>query len=744
MQSNLNVALPAVKARAAARTPFLARLRVSHKLTLAALALGVPSVGLVYLLANQQQKDINVARQEMSGDTALRVLGDLQTHIEAFSAQAHRERLAGSTNTSASAALAARVDADLKVLAGEAQGLNFTKDAEDLQSAWASFREGVGTAFPQQVASDYSDLIEEHVHEIVDVLGNSSGVILDPELASYYTGTVLINVLPDLREYIGESRLNTAWAVQNKGASDVRDELRDAVSNGRTQLEELGVALGYASDADSVLAERLKPLLNALNVSAGSYLDALNAYELSGGKSGLTAAHLNELANAVQTDAAALNKAATDQLQRLLQDRVDRTERSRLLTLGIVALVLLAAFALLALIVRQITGPLGELTGAARRLSEGQLNVTVPVRTQDEVGVVAETFNGAVARLRENEQKNEREREEAQKLQGNIGQFLDVTMDIAEGDLTRRGTVTEDVLGNVVDSINLMVEELAQVLRDVQAASSSVNQGSRSVLSTTDLVAQGAEQTTQGAREVSGQMQEVTRAIREVAQSAQDSAQAAIQALSASEQGQQAVQDTLAGMQNIRREVQGVAKRIKSLGERSLEIQEIVDTISRISSQTNLLALNAAIEAAGAGEAGSRFAIVADEVRKLADSSAQATARIAGLIKNVQAEIQEVTASVEDGTREVEQGYRVAGTAGERLRDLGELARQSATLAGRISETTGAQVGRVEQASGAMQRIAQVAEGSRASVAAGREAAEQLGQLAEQLDASLSRFRLPS
>ena len=63
-----------------------------------------------------------------------------------------------------------------------------------------------------------------------------------------------------------------------------------------------------------------------------------------------------------------------------------------------------------------------------------------------------------------NADRAEQERVEAQRLQSNIGEFLDVTMVIADGDLTKRGKVTEDVLGNVVDSINLMTDELASVL----------------------------------------------------------------------------------------------------------------------------------------------------------------------------------------------------------------------------------------------------------------------------------------
>ena len=225
---------------------------------------------------------------------------------------------------------------------------------------------------------------------------------------------------------------------------------------------------------------------------------------------------------------------------------------------------------------------------------------------------------------------------------------------------------------------------------------------------------------------------------------AQASADSAARALSASETGQQAVRSTLKGMEAIRESSQDVALRVQSLNQRSEQIGEIVDSMGHIASQVNLLSLHASIEAAGAGEAGGRFSIVADEVRKLADTSGQATARIASLIKNVQAEIQDVIVSVEDGTREVEQGYRVAGTAGERLREIGALTRQSAELAETIAESQRAQVQGVEDMGSAVEQIAAVARDSQDSVKEGRAAAEQLQTLAQNLSASLTRFRLPS
>ena len=140
-----------------------------------------------------------------------------------------------------------------------------------------------------------------------------------------------------------------------------------------------------------------------------------------------------------------------------------------------------------------------------------------------------------------------------------MGQFLDVTMDIAEGDLTKKGKVTEDVLGNVVDSINLMVEELAGTLRGMQNASNSVTGGSRAMLNSTAQIEQGAMTTTQEARRVAQQAQDVNTNIQEMAQIANASADTARKALQASLQGQQAVVSTLEGMQNIRGSAEAVS-----------------------------------------------------------------------------------------------------------------------------------------------------------------------------------------
>ncbi len=414
-------------------------------------------------------------------------------------------------------------------------------------------------------------------------------------------------------------------------------------------------------------------------------------------------------------------------------------------TIAIGAITLLLALIVATGIARTISRPIRQLALLSHQVAQGDLSQLAEIKSNDEVGYLGTAFNTAIMRLRSmirTEEELELERQERANLQSNISAFLDTAMDIADGDFTQRGQVSEDVLGNVVDAINLMVEEVAYLLRDVQSAALSVNDGSQEMLETTEAITSSTQQQTIEAQKARQDVVGVTNSIREMAKNAQISAQSAEQTLKASQQGQSAVTNTLTGMQNIRREVQAISKRIKNLGDRSLEISEIVDTIARISRQTNLLALNAAIEASGAGEAGRRFAIVADEVRKLADDSAVATRRIGELIKGVQVEVQEVVVSVEDGTREVEQGYRVATEAGERLKEIASISEQTATLAKLISQATTAQVAGVEEVGSAVNQITGIAESAQSRVEQGRAVAERLQELSQQLTQSLERFRL--
>jgi methyl-accepting chemotaxis protein len=394
-----------------------------------------------------------------------------------------------------------------------------------------------------------------------------------------------------------------------------------------------------------------------------------------------------------------------------------------------------------------ITKPVTQVVRVAERVGQGDLSRLVPVSSRDEIGQLAATFNDTVVRLRslvQTEAERDEERRKREELQRNISRFLDIATEIARGDLTKRGQVTSDVLGSVVDAINVMVAELATIIDDVRDAAQQVLTGSTEMIGAMEQAAAGVQPQSREAVSVSDAMETLSRSMRRVAGDAEESASAARLALDSATKGEQAVRASLAGMQRIRGEVQGISKKVKSLADRSLEISEIVNTIEDIASQTNLLALNAAIEAAGAGEAGLRFAVVAEEVRKLAERSGKAAKDIVVLIKTVQAETQQAVVAMEEGTREVEAGFKVTVEAGERLHQIGEISQRSAALARDISQATQEQVRGIESGAVAVQSIAGVAVETEKAVLETRKTMDQVVRVAEALTTSLARFKLGS
>jgi methyl-accepting chemotaxis protein len=387
-----------------------------------------------------------------------------------------------------------------------------------------------------------------------------------------------------------------------------------------------------------------------------------------------------------------------------------------------------------------LLAPIDDLAKFSERLAVGDPKARAEVTSTNELGYIADNLNRAVAKV----SKAANNQESSDALQRSITELLTVINQVARGDLSLRGKVTNDALGNVADSVNYMLDNFTKVLERVRKAAMEVTACSNNILVAADQMQAGATQQDQEITNTSSAVEELTVSMKQVSNNAEASAEAARRALDAAEQGNRAVRDTLEGMQRIRSSVQATAKKIKSLGDRSLEISEIINVINDITEQTNLLALNAAIEAARAGDAGRGFAVVADEVRKLAEHSRSATKDIAALIKAIQAETNEAVVVMEEGTKEVESGATLADQAGRALDAISNVVRQSAELVQEISLASKQQVRGTEGVAHAMQIISnitrQTSQGTRGTVAT----VSQLVKLSDQLNDGLAQFRASS
>ena len=725
-----------------------ANLRVPVKLAIIVLLLAVPLVYFVAQFLQQQSDAIAILTQESKGAQFLKdttTLSDLLRQHRSDSTLA----LAGDQKMGAVSSEGDQISLEIDRLIDQntkaRNEFGLAQLLDDLKSDWLAIRKDLPGLSSTASFSRQSDLIENRFFPVLNQVGKTSGLILDPILDSYLVQNLLLNDLPETIEALGQLRgFGVGLLARKDGSASER-----AIAAGYLDRSKLGADKVIRVVEDILLARpdlrtSFAPLMQkvAINSTAAiraGQIDIVETLVLSASPSRYSEKLSKGLV--AYTD---LYKANIDILQNILLKRSLDLQRSGLANLLILVSLFLVALLFTGIVINSITTPLNDMSKVVQKFGAGDLSQLIPVRSRDELGNLAGSFNNSILQLRDFLARQEEDRVKNVQLQNNIGEFLNVAMDISGGDLTKKGRVSEDVLGNVVDAINLLTEEIGYLLKDVQSTTDKVNSGATDVTAVSKSIVQSAVSQTEIAQQAQQQTLEVTTTMRQMSDSAQDASLAASLALSASQAGQLAVTNTLDGMQSIRREVQNISKGIKSLSDRSLEISEIVETISGIAAQTNLLALNAAIEASGAGEAGSRFAIVADEVRKLAEDSTRATGRVTNLIKGIQTEIQAVVVGVETGTKEVENGYRIATQAGERLSEIAQLTNQSAAFAQTIASSTRVQVHQINNVSQAVQVMAGTAEKTATDSQQGQNAAETLLKLSQQLSQSLARFQLPS
>jgi twitching motility protein PilJ len=313
---------------------------------------------------------------------------------------------------------------------------------------------------------------------------------------------------------------------------------------------------------------------------------------------------------------------------------------------------------------------------------------------------------------------------------------------VAEGDLTRQATVTEDITGAIADSINYTVEELRVLVTNVQLTADRVAKTTAQVGTTTSAQLATSNQQLREIRQTGLSVLEMAGRINDVSSRAQQSAEVARQSLEASNSGLLAVQNTIGGMNTLREQIQETSKRIKRLGESSQEIGEITEIISDITEQTNVLALNAAIQAASAGEAGRGFAVVAEEVQRLAVRSAEATQQIANLVRAIQSDTQDAIGAMERSAQDVVSGATLSDKAGAALTDIDRITRRVADQVEQISETASREAAMANDVAKSIQHIFAVTEQTEKESLATSAEVQRLSTVANELRKSVTRFKV--
>lgn len=309
-------------------------------------------------------------------------------------------------------------------------------------------------------------------------------------------------------------------------------------------------------------------------------------------------------------------------------------------------------------------------------------------------------------------------------------------------DLSQRVQLNRtDEIGKIADSFNKMVESFQQIIHQVIIGVHEVQKSSAQLYDASNSVSVSTKKQSDSAASMAVATEKMLVSIEHVAENSRHTFSIAQKSGELANQGERTANDTAAEMSKIASAVNISSVSINQLGEESKRISAIVRTIKEIADQTNLLALNAAIEAARAGEQGRGFAVVADEVRKLAERTSKSTLEISSMIEKIQTETNEAVAGMQEGTERVRGGVEMAHQAGSSMSDIREGAQQVLVSVNEITTALAEQSSAGVRVAQGVESIAQMAGQNSSAVADIAVTAEKLANLAGSLQTAVNQFK---
>ena len=257
----------------------------------------------------------------------------------------------------------------------------------------------------------------------------------------------------------------------------------------------------------------------------------------------------------------------------------------------------------------------------------------------------------------------------------------------------------------------------------------------------TEALAQQVEQTRrQAARQQQlsdstvAELEEINHAMTDMARNASQVAGQAGDTKESAARGAAQAADVARAMEDMVNSTLKLKEQMEELGQKTANIDQIMQVIQDIADQTNLLALNAAIEAARAGEAGRGFAVVADEVRKLAEKTMQATVEVGRTIGEIRSSAEVNVKAVESTTASVTKGAEQVKLTGDALRHILALAESVAEKMASIASAVEQQSVSTETVHNSIQDIKNISEDAMTATAQTETAVRSLQDIADRLN----------
>jgi methyl-accepting chemotaxis protein len=470
-------AAPAPEQAPAARSR-RGRAPIWAKLAAIALVFTIPLATTTWFLLEEQSIKIEFARSELRGDEYLRPASELLQAVTAHRSALHAGDRAAATAGAVEAALAELAAVDER-LAGHlettAEGLQARDRAGSLPAALAATWDEAAASDPGDAEAALDEMALA-VRALITHVGDTSQLILDPDLDTYYVMDAFLLRMPEV-----VSRAHV-----------VADGLVDQAEAGAEPTPELmGEAALLAQHATAVVDDIATSIREAPAFSGSATLDVLTAPAARTAEAATALAALatsdevpdagavREALTGVETATAALWPALLDEQDAMLEVRLDG-DLGRQRNAFVSVLVAVAVSAVLTLLVaRRITRNVGAVAAAARHVAAGDLTRRATVSSDDEIGAMGDAFNAmanGMQRLVAGVQRAGVDVSAAAAQLSGSSEELAATTSQQSAAVTETTATTEE-LARASSSIADTVDELATQAADTRANLAEAEQG---------------------------------------------------------------------------------------------------------------------------------------------------------------------------------------------------------------------------------------------------------------------------
>ena len=496
---------------------------------------------------------------------------------------------------------------------------------------------------------------------------------------------------------INKRLLLAMYDPTNNPVKEQREDFDSRFKDMRDRLSKLENTL-----EDKTLLANLSTAMDALEKDSYALLDMLDKGDTAGAiafyQQGFNAVTSENFVSALS----AVGKLSDEHSEAKIQEAKDmRSRESLLLGVVFVIVILLYVFAFLKL-QRDITGRIGTVSKAIKRMRSGHLNIAFNKKYigSDELGEMVDDFSALSGELK--------------KI---ITDICAVLSEMSKGNFAVQ-SMDENMYVADYASILQSYREINQNLKNVFG---SINQVAADVESGSEQIANGSVALSQGATEQASTLEELSASIYALSTRISAQAQKAGNVESYFGEVSEKISDENQQMGEM-------LLAMEEIEDKSNQVERIIKAIDDIAFQTNILALNAAIEAARAGVYGKGFAVVADEVRNLAGKSADAAA--------------ETSVLIESTINAVKKGVNIVDHAAKTLGDVMDGSEKSKEMVSEIAGSMVTDAKSISEVSKGLEEVSKVVQQNSATSEESSASSQDLNENAASLKEMISRIQV--